>query len=68
MTELLIGVGVLLAYLAWCWAYPWKPCPRCSGQSRFSDGSGNYRISECRRCGGKPYPRVGTRFIAKREG
>ncbi len=67
MELLLLGLGLVVGYFVWCWLFPFKVCPRCEGSSKSSDGMGNYRLTVCRRCGGAPYPRVGTRFIGRGE-
>lgn len=67
-TMLVVGILVVFGYLASCLVFPWKSCPSCGGVSKKSSKSGKtYRIDECGRCGGAPYPRVGTRLIARRE-
>ena len=60
----LLVVVLVVGYLLWCAAYPWKACPRCTGKSTAGDRKGNYRVRRsCWRCRGERYPRVGTRLL-----
>lgn len=67
MTESAVaGLVVIAGYLTWCWAYPYRQCPRCAGKTTAGDGRGNYRKRwHCWVCGGLPYRRLGARLIGR---
>lgn len=47
------AVAAFLAlYLAGCWVWPRRICPRCRKRNYRDDGRGNLRDRRCRRCGG----------------
>lgn len=69
MIELLVGGGIAgLGYLVWCWVLPYKRCPSCGGDDKVRDRAGNYNRYTCWRCGGRDYPRIGTRMIGGNHG
>lgn len=64
MNELIVtGVTAFLGYLGWCWVLPYKVCPSCKNTDKLRDSYGNYNRFVCWRCGGRDYPRIGTRLI-----